>query len=79
MLRPWLGQWPEKVLYGSDATPNTDETSWEETGWIASQNAREALAIALGGMVRDGEITRARASEIGRLALRGNAAKLYGF
>ena len=64
LLRGWLSQWPEKVLYGSDATPNTDETSWEETGWIASQTAREALAIALTGMIHDGEITRARALEI---------------
>jgi predicted TIM-barrel fold metal-dependent hydrolase len=79
LLRPWLEQWPEKVLFGSDATPNTDETSWEETGWIASQTAREALAIALTGMIRDGEITRARASEIARMVLRENAAKLYRF
>ena len=52
LLRGWLSQWPEKVLFGTDATPNTDETSWEETGWIASQTAREALAIALTGMIR---------------------------
>src|SRR4051812_42125233 len=50
-LRPWLSQWPEKVLFGTDATPNTDATGWEETGWLASQSAREALAIALDGMV----------------------------
>src|SRR4029078_4435784 len=31
MLRPWLSQWPEKALYGSDATPNPAEISWEET------------------------------------------------
>ena len=79
LLRGWLSQWPEKVLYGSDATPNTDETSWEETGWIASQTGREALAIALTGMVRDGDITRARALAIGRMVLHDNAAKLYGF
>jgi predicted TIM-barrel fold metal-dependent hydrolase len=78
LLRGWLSQWPEKVLFGTDATPNTDETSWEETGWIASQNAREALAIALTGMIQDGEITRARASELARMALRENAKKLYG-
>jgi hypothetical protein len=79
LLRGWLSQWPEKVLYGSDATPNTDETGWEETGWIASQTAREALAIALTGMIRDGDITRARALAIGRMVLHDNAAKLYGF
>jgi len=46
--------------------------------WIASQNAREALAIALTGMIHDGEITRARASELAKMALRDNAKKLYG-
>jgi len=79
LLHGWLSQWPEKVLFGTDASPNTDETSWEETGWIASQTARDALAIALSGMIRDGEITRARASELARMALRENAARLYRF
>jgi predicted TIM-barrel fold metal-dependent hydrolase len=77
-LRPWLAQWPEKVLYGSDASPTSDEVSWEETGWVASQTAREALATALAGLVRDGTVTRTRASEIGRMVLRGNAERLYG-
>jgi len=79
MLRPWLSQWPEKVLYGSDATPNTDEISWEETGWIASHDAREALAIALGDLVKDGSISRQRAAAIAHLVLRDNAKRLYGF
>jgi len=79
LLRGWLSQWPEKILFGTDATPNTDETSWEETGWIASQHAREALAIALTGMIQDGEISRGRASELARMVLRENAKKLYAF
>jgi hypothetical protein len=79
LLRGWLSQWPEKVLFGTDASPNTDETSWEETAWIASQSAREALALALNGMVHDGEISRARASELARMTLRENAYKLYRF
>jgi uncharacterized protein len=79
LLRPWLSQWPEKVLYGSDASPDTDEIGWEETGWVASQTAREALALALTGMIRDGEITRGRASEIARMVLRQNAKTLYRF
>lgn len=79
LLRGWLSQWPEKILFGTDATPNTDAISWEETGWVASQTAREALAIALTGMIQDGEITRARASAIARMVLRDNAKKLYGF
>jgi len=78
LLRPWLSQWPEKVLFGTDASPNTPETGWEETGWIASQTAREGLAMALTGMIQDGEISRAQASQIGRMVLRDNARKLYG-
>jgi hypothetical protein len=29
-------------------------------------------------MMRDGEITRARASELARMVMRDNAARLYG-
>lgn len=78
-LRIWLSSWPEKILFGTDASPNTDETSWEETGWVASQTAREGLAMALTGMIDDHEITRARALELARMALRQNAKTLYGF
>ena len=40
---------------------------------------REALGLALTGMVRDNEITSARAVELARMVLRENARKLYGF
>jgi hypothetical protein len=79
MLRLWLSSYPEKVLYGSDASPTTDEISWEETGWIASRTAREALGMALQGMIDDHEITRTRAVQLARMALRDNAKTLYGF
>jgi len=79
ILRNWLEYYPEKVLYGTDASPVAGEVSWEETAWVANKTAREALATALSGMVKDGEITHARALEIARMVLRGNAAKLYGF
>ena len=78
-LRIWLSSWPEKILFGTDSSPNTDETSWEETGWVASHTAREALVLALQGMIDDHEITRARALELARMALRDNAKHLYGF
>jgi hypothetical protein len=51
---------------------------WEESGWIAADRARQALAIALSAMMRDGEITRGRALELANMVLRGNARKLYG-
>lgn len=79
LLRPWLEQWPEKILFGTDGSPDTDEIGWEETGWVASQTARDALAIALNGMIDDGEVTRARALQLAHMALHDNAKKLYGF
>src|ERR1019366_2741682 len=51
---------------------------WEESGWIAAHRARQALAIALTAMIRDGEISRGRALELANLVLRDNARKLYG-
>jgi hypothetical protein len=78
-LREWLEWEPEKVLFGSDGYPFSDEMGWAESTWIASRNGREALGIALTGMLRDGEISRERANEIARLVLRGNAETLYHF
>ena len=79
VLRSWLSQWPEKVLFGTDGSPDSPAIGWEETSWIASQTAREALAIALTRMIDDGEITRTQAPELARMVLRDNAKRLYGF
>jgi predicted TIM-barrel fold metal-dependent hydrolase len=76
-IRAWLEFVPEKVLFATDAYPYSAEAGWEETGYIAATTGREALAIALTGMLRDGEITRARASELARMVLRDNARALY--
>ncbi len=78
-IRLFLEAAPEKVLYGSDATPLTAEVGWEETAWLGSTLGRKALAIALTGMVRDGEITRDQAAQYAQMVLRGNAHQLYGF
>lgn len=77
-LREWLALVPEKVLFATDAYPFSEELGWEESGLVAARAGRKALAIALTGMVRDGEITRARASVLARMVLRENAKKLYG-
>ena len=77
MLRSWLEQYPDKVLYGSDAFTLGPDAGWELGAWLAETTARHALGIALTGMMRDGEITRARAEEIATKVLRGNAAELY--
>lgn len=78
VLRSWLEYEPEKVLFGTDASPATPEVGWEESAWLTSNTTRQALAIALTGMIDDKEITRARASELAAMVLRGNAAGLYG-
>ncbi len=48
------------------------------SAWMTNKTAREALALALTELVNDGEITRARASELARMVLRKNAVRLYG-
>jgi uncharacterized protein len=80
VLRQWLEEYPEKVLYGSDsyADHNDDPVGWPDQGWVSARNGRRALAIALTGMMRDGDVTRERAEEIARMVLRTNAATLYG-
>ncbi len=77
-IREWLEYVPEKVLFATDAYPYIPEMGWEESGWIAARAGRQALTIALTAMMRDGEITRARASELARMVLRDNARALYG-
>ena len=79
VLRSWLEYEPEKILFGTDASPATPEVGWEESAWLTSNVAREALAIALTGMVQDGEVTRPRASELAHMVMRDNAAALYNF
>jgi hypothetical protein len=77
-LRQWLEFEPEKVLFGTDAYPYSDQLGWEESGWIAADTSRQALAMALTAMMRDGEISRERALELALMVLRENARSLYG-
>jgi hypothetical protein len=77
-LREWLETYPDKVLFGTDGYPFSGSMGWEEATWIASHNARAALGLALTGMLRDGEITRARANAIAAMVLHSNAEALYG-
>lgn len=74
VLRYWIEWYPEKVMYGSDLGPD----NWEEQGYVANETTRQALALALTGMINDHEVTRARALELARMVLRENAVKLYG-
>jgi len=77
-LRSWLTAWPEKVLFGTDAFDGGPDQGWEEGLYLGASTARRALALALTGMMRDGEIDRPRGEAVGRMVLRGNAVKLYG-
>ena len=77
-LREWLETYPDKVLFGTDGYPFSSAMGWEEAEWLAARNERQALGIALTGMERDGEVTPARAAELARMVLRGNAEGLYG-
>jgi predicted TIM-barrel fold metal-dependent hydrolase len=79
ILRNWLESYPDKVLFGTDAFSFGPAVDWGEVAWLSNTTARQALAMALTGMMNDGEITRARASELARMVLRDNAVRLYGF
>jgi predicted TIM-barrel fold metal-dependent hydrolase len=78
ILHEWLTQYPEKVLFGTDAFTLGPDAGWEVTAWLGTTTAREALTIALTRMMRDGEITRERAEELAMMVLRTNAGTLYG-
>jgi hypothetical protein len=77
-LRTWLEFQPEKVLFGTDAFP-LGPAGWEDLAWVTADTARKSLGLALTGMLRDGTVTPARAEQIARSVLRGNATRLYGF
>ena len=77
VLKDWLSQFPEKVIFGSDASSFGPGLGWEMSAWIASHTARQALTIALSEMIKSNEITLKRAEEIATMVLRTNAGKLY--
>jgi predicted TIM-barrel fold metal-dependent hydrolase len=78
ILRDWLSLFPERVLFGSDAVALGPDTGWEVAAWVGTSHARTALTLALSGMMRDGEITHARAEAIATMVMRTNASRLYG-
>jgi len=76
-LRGWLESYPDRVLFGTDAFSFGPAVDWPEVAWLSNTTARTALAMALTGMINDGEISGERALELARLVLRDNARKLY--
>ena len=77
VLRQWLTQWPDKVLFGTDAFDGGPEQGWEQVAWVGSNTARRGLAMALTAMVRDDEVTPDRARELARMVMRENAMRAY--
>lgn len=77
VLRRWLGEWPEKVMFGTDAFDGGPQQGWAEAAWLGTTSARRALAMALTGMMRDGEIDRSRAQVLARMVMRDNAIAAY--
>jgi len=77
VLRSWLETYPDRVLFGTDAFSFGPLIDWPEVAWLSNRTARQALALALTGMMNDGEISRERAMELARMVLRDNAIKLY--
>ena len=79
VIRGWLEWYPEKVMFGTDLYPgNSPEYDWDSIGYMIATAGRQALALALTGMMQDGEISRARAGQLAHMVLFDNAAKLYG-
>lgn len=78
VLRNRLEAYPDKILFETDAFSFGPEVDWPEVAWLSNTSARQALAIALTGMMNDHEITRVQAVDLAQMVLRGNAIKLYG-
>ena len=71
------GPFVDRALFGSDAFDGGLEQGWEQVAWVGTTTARRALAMALTGMMHDGEITRPRAEALARMVMRENAITAY--
>jgi predicted TIM-barrel fold metal-dependent hydrolase len=79
VIRDWLEWYPEKVMFGTDLYPgNSPEYDWDSIGYMIATTGRQALGLALTGMMQDGEISRSRAVQLAHLVLFDNAARVYG-
>ena len=77
VLRDWLSQFPEKVIFGTDASSLGPGLGWEMSAWVATTTGRQAITIALSEMIRSNEINLSRAKEIATMVLRTNGGNLY--
>lgn len=80
ILRRFLLFAPEKVLYGTDAASYPSVPGGADVQHVVlSRATRDALYLALSGLVRDGVIDEPRAVAMGRAILRDNARRLHGW
>jgi uncharacterized protein len=77
VLRQWLELFPDKIAYGSDTFPISDSIGAEESYWLATESARNALAAALAEMVCENEITKEQAVSMAHAYLHNTADRLY--
>ena len=89
-IRAALEWFPEKILYGTDAysdrsiamlsgvaVRSNPLAGWEEKAWLMDRAGRQALGLALSGMLGDGIVDAGRASELAGMVMRENATSLY--
>ena len=80
VLRKYLLFAPEKVLFGTDAASYPSMPGGADVHHlVVSRATRDALYLALAGLVRDGVIDHERAIAMGRGVLRENARRLYAW
>lgn len=70
---------PGKLLFGTDVAAYPTIPLAELQHVALARASREALALALAELVRDGVVDVNQAVKMGEDALRGNALRLYGF
>ncbi|MGH2579396.1 MAG: hypothetical protein ACRDGP_00920 [Actinomycetota bacterium] len=80
VLRTYLRFCPEKVLFGTDVGAYPGVPVGPEIQHVAlTRHTREALYLALAGMVRDRMVDLEWAVRMGEGVLRGNAEHLFGW
>ena len=68
------------MLFGTDAASYPSVPGGADLQHLMlSRATRDALYLALAGLVRDGVIDETRAIDMGRGVLRENARRLYGW
>jgi hypothetical protein len=79
-IRKFLLFVPAKVLFGTDVSNYPGVPGGPEIQHLVlSRGTREAIYLALAGLVEDGVIDEATAAAMGRGILRENAERLYGW